>query len=147
MTKEQRKKIIDYLINPPHPLPKEVVEKYNANAEYFYLTEDLVPISRIDGSCASINERLVDPMLLQMFIEAATQPLREMRPSRRYMPEPDGLPILNTSTRQYFVRMLHGISNRLFQLPYMGEAFVFDGEYLIQGSGAVCGWDSKEEKQ
>ena len=67
-------------------------------------------------------------------------------PSKRFMSDPDGLPILNTSTRYYFVRLLYGLSNRLFQLPYMGYAFVFDDEYLILSSGAVCGWDSKEEK-
>ena len=65
---------------------------------------------------------------------------------QRYMSEPDGLPILHTLSRYYFVRLLHGISNRLIQLSDMDEAFIFDDEYLIQDGGAVCGWDRKENK-
>ena len=69
----------------------------------------------------------------------------KQRPYSQYMPAPDGFPILNTLTRHFLVRLLSSISNRLWETDRSDE-FIFDQNYLIQGSGAVCGWDWDKSK-
>ena len=145
MTKDQRKKIIGYLFTLSRrkwmgKWEEDGVINYGKN-NTLLLGDDKIPVER-DGTCASIHERFVNPTLLELFIQSTDQfPLEELPLSE---PSPDDLPRFDDLTRHYFVRMMYQISNRLYAYDY--HSFVFDDKYLIEGSGAVCGWDLKKDR-
>ena len=147
MTKDQRKKIIGYLCTNHRDWFKkweaDGILKFNKGHTQLFLGEDKIPLE-INGECASINERFVNPTLLELFIQSVGGP-----PSRGEMPslEPadDDFPRLGNLTRHYFVRMMFRISNRLWETGRSDE-FIFDQNYLIDSSGAVCGWDWDNSK-
>ena len=61
MINEQRKKILDYLAKDKGLIP--------CDAENWYFGEDRLPVSRKDGSCSTINKRLIDPLVLNLLVE------------------------------------------------------------------------------
>ena len=148
MTKNQREKIINYLLNGCRDWVKkwetDGIIHDDTKSRVVLFGNDKLPV-KYDGSCALINERLVNPMLLELFVQSVDE-----RPPRVEFPvfEPasDDLPRFRDSQRHYFVRMMYGISNRLLKLEMPGDNFIFDDKYLIQDSGAVCGWHWDESK-
>ena len=80
MTNDQRKKILDYLSSDAERLDKLKDQNLLRPDENSWLIrEDRLPVSKVDGSCLAINERLIDPLLFDWLVE--TLPAGE--PTRR----------------------------------------------------------------
>ena len=71
MLKEQRKKIIDYLVSDAPKISDKVRDNLlRQDDKHWFIKEDKLPINKEDGSCATINERLIDPLLFEWLVEA-----------------------------------------------------------------------------
>ena len=69
MTNEQRNKALCFLIG--HKDGRELSEqnKLRYDDDNWYIREDKLPVSRKDGSCSSINQRLIDPLIFNWLME------------------------------------------------------------------------------
>ena len=70
MTKDQRKKILNYLADKDRFREMVFDKAFRSDNHYWYFGEDRLPVSKEDGSCSSINERLIDPLLFNWLVEA-----------------------------------------------------------------------------
>ena len=71
MTNEQRKKILDYLSSDKERLDKLKDQNLlRFDEDFWFIREDKLPVNKKDGSCSSINERLIDPLLFDWLVEA-----------------------------------------------------------------------------
>ena len=69
MTNEQRKKTLCFLIG--HKDGHELVEQNQLryDDDNWYIREDKLPVSRKDGSCSTINQRLIDPLIFNWLMD------------------------------------------------------------------------------
>ena len=70
MIQEQRKKILNYLADKDRFREMVFDKAIRSDDRYWYFGEDRLPVSKDDGSCASINERLIDPLLFNWLVDA-----------------------------------------------------------------------------
>ena len=71
MTKDQRKKIMNWLFDYDETFEIKVEDNsIRHDDQHWFITEDKLPINKSDGNCASINERLIDPLLFDWLVEA-----------------------------------------------------------------------------
>lgn len=146
MTKEQRNKIITHLLSC-----YDWIKKWKTNGiidndtrSRLLLGNDKIPVD-FDGECSSVNERLVNQMLLEMFIQSVHQhPLGEELPP--FEPADDDLPRLDTCDRNDFVRMIYGTNGRILKLSRFGGHYLVDNKYVIADRGKVFSWNDEKEK-
>lgn len=64
LTNQQRKIFLTYLTDQATD-DWESANRFIAKDKYWLLTTDRLTVSRKDGSCSSINARLIDPIILE----------------------------------------------------------------------------------
>ena len=69
MTNEQRRNILSFLLahSDGYKLVKQ--NQLRFDDDYWYIREDKLPVSRKDGSCSTINQRLIDPLIFDWLME------------------------------------------------------------------------------
>ena len=70
MTNSQRKTVMKFLDSQGGVLKEWVNEGRLETGDTWLIGSDRLPVSFDDGSCASINEHLVDPFLFDMLLES-----------------------------------------------------------------------------
>ena len=177
MTNKQRKIILTYLTTDNFQW-MDAMTKLNQlrfNDDNWYIREDKLPVNRKDGSCSSINQRLIDPLLFDWLVELLPAETAKSTSEKRTAADliyvqaakkkDTEMPRLHDESRKFLVSKLweHRHDNVMIYYDYQGGIWVIIGTTIKDeilgstsflpgstsiiglGDGKAFGWDVETE--